>query len=38
MKIKYKRWKKLKEDEIENNFQFEIIVSNKKIIIKRSWT
>jgi hypothetical protein len=30
--------KKVKKDEIKNNFQFKIISSNKKNIIKRTWT
>jgi hypothetical protein len=33
-KIKSKTWKKLKEDVIENNLQFEIFFSNKKIQLK----
>jgi hypothetical protein len=29
--------RKLKNDEIENKFQFKIMFSNKKITIKRTW-
>jgi hypothetical protein len=37
MRIKFERWKKL-DNENKNNFQFEIIFSNKKIAIKRTKT
>jgi hypothetical protein len=35
MWTKFKRWKKFKEDEIKNNFQIEIIYTNKKIVTKK---
>jgi len=35
MRVKFERWKKL-DNENKNNFQFEIIFSNKKIAIKRT--
>jgi hypothetical protein len=37
MWTKFKRWKKFKEDEIKNNFQIEIIYTNKKIVTKKIW-
>jgi len=37
MRTKFERWKKL-DNENKNNFQFEIIFSNKKIAIKRTKT
>jgi hypothetical protein len=38
MGTKFERWKKIKNDEIKNNFEIEYFFQIKKIIIKRTWT